>query len=411
MRTADGRVVPSFPMPRAPGRPFDPPPGLYRLRRAAPVCRVRLWDGSVAWLLTRHADQRAVLLDSDRFSSNTDLPGFPHRSASSKAMRSRKRAFIDTDDPDHGRMRRLVIPDFAARRIDALQPVIQRVVDERVDGILGGPERFDLVTDFATPVTLLVLFEVLGVPFQDHPFLRDAALTMQSAGHSETVGASMKAQVMTYLEGLIGAKAACPGADVTSRLVHGGMAAGALNREETVMTLMLLLIAGFETTEQMIALGTLALLEHPDQLALLRENDDPAAGTRAVDELLRYLTVSHFGRRRVALEDVVVGGEVVRTGEGVIVATNIGNRDEEAFPGADRLDLERDARGHLSFGFGRHLCLGHHLARTQLRIALGTLHRRVPSLRLAVPRDRLAFRHDKMIYGVHELPVVRSSTA
>ncbi|MFK0285888.1 cytochrome P450 [Streptomyces sp. NPDC090499] len=398
-------------MPRAPGRPFDPPPGLYRLRREAPVCRVRLWDGSVARLLTRHADQRAVLLDGERFSSDTDLPGFPHRSASSKAMRSRERAFIDMDDPDHGRMRRLVIPDFAARRIDALQPMVRRVVDERVDALLRGPGRFDLVADFATPVTLLVLFEVLGVPFRDHPFLRDAALTMQSAGHSEAVGASVKARVMAYLEGLIDAKAACPGADVASRLVHGGLAAGELNREETVMTLMLLLIAGFETTEQMIALGTLALLEHPDQLALLRENDDPAADTRAADELLRHLTVSHFGRRRVALTDVEVGGEVVRAGEGVVVATNIGNRDEEVFPDADRLDLGRDARGHLSFGFGRHLCLGHHLARTQIRIALGTLHRRLPSLRLAVPRDTLAFRHDKMIYGVHELPLVRRAPA
>ncbi|MFJ8492472.1 cytochrome P450 [Streptomyces sp. NPDC094038] len=398
-------------MPRAPGRPFDPPPGLYRLRREAPVCRVRLWDGSVARLPTRHADQRAVLLDSERFSSDTDLPGFPHRSASSRAMRSRERAFIDMDDPDHGRMRRLVIPDFASRRTDALQPMIRRVVDERVDALLRGPGRFDLVADFATPVTLLVLFEVLGVPFRDHPFLRDAALTMQSAGPSEAVGASVKARVMTYLEGLIDAKAGCPGADVTSRLVHGGLAAGELNREETVMTLMLLLIAGFETTEQMIALGTLALLEHPDQLALLRENDDPAADTRAVDELLRYLTVSHFGRRRVALTDVEVGGEVVRAGEGVVVATNIGNRDEEVFPDADRLDLRRDARGHLSFGFGRHLCLGHHLARTQLRIALGTLHRRLPSLRLAVPRDTLAFRHDKMIYGVHELPLLRRAPA
>lgn len=403
-------TVPSFPMPRAAARPFDPPPGLYRLQRESPVSRVRLWDGSVSRLVTRHADQRAVLLDSERFSSNTDLPGFPHRSASSKAMRSRQRAFIDMDDPDHGRMRRLVIPDFAARRIDALQPMIQRVVDECVDGVLSGPERFDLVADFATPVTLQVLFEVLGVPFQDHAFLRDAALTMQSAGPSEAEGASVKARVMTYLDGLISAKTACPGPDVTSRLVRNGTAAGDLSRDETVMTLMLLLIAGFETTEQMIALGTLALLEHPDQLALLRENDDRSVGSRAVEELLRYLTVSHFGRRRVALEDVKLGGQVVRAGEGVIVATNIGNRDPEVFPGADRLDILRDARGHLAFGFGRHLCLGHHLARTQLRTALGTLHRRVPTLRLAVPRDTLTFRHDKMIYGVHELPVVRRSS-
>jgi cytochrome P450 len=168
----------------------------------------------------------------------------------------------------------------------------------------------------------------------------------------------------------------------------------------------MLLVAGHETTADMITLGTFALLQHPDQLAELRDTRDPDLIAGAVEELLRYLTVSHHGRRRVALADIEIGGRTIRAGDGVIIAGDIGNRDPAAFPDdPDRLDIHRDARRHMAFGFGAHLCLGQTLARTQLQIVYGTLCRRVPALRLAVPAERVSFKHDALAYGVHALPV------
>lgn len=167
----------------------------------------------------------------------------------------------------------------------------------------------------------------------------------------------------------------------------------------------LLLVAGHETTANMIALGTLALLEHPDQLERLRTEDDPGLLTSAVEELLRYLTITHDGRKRVATDDIEIAGEVIRAGEGVIVATDLGNRDPEAFPDPDTLDLGRDARHHVAFGFGVHQCLGQPLARMELQVAYRTLFQRIPTLRLATTLDQVPFKHDGGVYGVYELPV------
>jgi cytochrome P450 len=167
----------------------------------------------------------------------------------------------------------------------------------------------------------------------------------------------------------------------------------------------LLLIAGHETTANMIALGTLALLEHPEQLALLRDTDDPKLVAAAVEELLRYLTIVHNGRRRAALADIEIGGQVIRAGEGMIMPNDLANRDPAAFADPDRLDLRRDARRHIAFGFGVHQCLGQPLARMELQLVYGTLYRRIPTLRLAAPVESLSFKHDGSVYGVYELPV------
>ncbi|MCW2883139.1 MAG: cytochrome, partial [Streptosporangiaceae bacterium] len=167
----------------------------------------------------------------------------------------------------------------------------------------------------------------------------------------------------------------------------------------------LLLVAGHETTANMIALGTLTMLQHPDQLAELREADDPKLVANAVEELLRYLNITHSGRRRVAIEDVEVGGHLVKAGEGVIAANDSGNRDENVFPDPDGLDIHRQARHHIAFGYGIHQCLGQPLARVELQVVYGTLYRRIPTLRLAVPLEEVNFKHDMLVYGVHELLV------
>jgi cytochrome P450 len=189
------------------------------------------------------------------------------------------------------------------------------------------------------------------------------------------------------------------------RLVTDQLAAGELTRDEVAAMASLMLVAGHETTANMIGLGTLALLEHPEQLAELRDTEDPKLVANAVEELLRYLTIVHSGRRRVATEDVEVAGQLVRAGEGVILANDVGNRDEVQFPEPDTLDIHRQARHHVAFGFGVHQCLGQPLARMELQVVYGTLYRRIPTLALAIPFEDVQFKHDMAVYGVHSLPV------
>jgi cytochrome P450 len=393
--------IPEFPMARAASCPFDPPP---ELRARAPVTRVRLWDGSTPWLITGYADGRALLGDP-RVSADTTRPGFPHTSAAGRARRTQARTFIGMDDPDHARLRRMVTATFAIRQVEALRPPIQRIVDELIDALLAGPRPVDLVEAFALPVPSLVICQLLGVPYADHDFFqRRSRLLVNREVPTERVMAA-QGELIEYLDGVIAAKLAAPADDLLSRLAVERVATGELSQREAAVMAVLLLIAGHETTANMIALGTLALLEHPDQLAALRAAEDPTAIAGAVEELLRYLSIVHSGRRRVALEDIEVGGQLIRAGDGIVVANDLANRDEQPFSDPDRLDIHRDARGHVAFGFGVHQCLGQPLARVELQVVYGTLYRRIPGLRLAVPLEQIPFKHDGAIYGVYELPV------
>jgi cytochrome P450 len=207
-----------------------------------------------------------------------------------------------------------------------------------------------------------------------------------------------------YLDDLVGRMLEAPGKGVLSGLAER-VTAGELTRAEAAQTGVLLLVAGHETTANMIALGTLALFEHPEQFRLLRTSEDPRLINSAVEELLRYLSITHLGRRRVAAEDIEFAGQLIRAGEGIIFPNEIANRDPEAFAEPHRLDLSRDARTHLAFGFGAHQCLGQPLARLELDVALTTLYRRIPTLRPASELDEINFKHDHEVYGVSELPV------
>ncbi|HTE64174.1 MAG TPA: cytochrome P450, partial [Solirubrobacteraceae bacterium] len=346
--------IPGFPMARAAGCPFDPAP---ELSARAPVARVRLWDGSTPWLITGYADARALLADP-RISADVRLAGFPHASAAARARRTRARTFIGMDDPDHARLRRMVTATFAIRRVEALRAPIQRIVDQSIDALLAGPRPVDLVQAFALPVPSLVICRLLGVPYADHDFFQRRSRVMVDLGQPEERVTAAQDELIEYLDGVIAGKLAAPADDLLSRLAVEQVATGALPRREAALMAVLLLVAGHETTANMIALGTLALLEHPDQLAALRDADDPAAIAGAVEELLRYLTITHSGRRRVALEDIEVGGRLIRAGDGIVVANDAADRDERRFDDPDRLDVHRDARGHVAFGFGVHQCLG-----------------------------------------------------
>jgi cytochrome P450 len=396
--------IPGFPMPRPAGCPFSPPAAVLAMQAAAPIARVRLWDGSRPWLVTRYAEQRALLGDP-RISHDPERSGFPHNTLAAREREKSSQTFINMDDPEHARLRRMVTARFTIKRVEVLRPAIQRIVDGLIDQMLAGPKPVDLVEAFALPVPSLVICELLGVPYADHDFFQANSRIIVHRESSPEAAREANGRLRGYLDGLIAEKLATPGDDLLSRLAVEHVTSGELTRREAANIGVLLLIAGHETTANMIALGTLALLEHPDQLAALRDADDPRLVAGAVEELLRYLTIVHFGLRRVALADIEIGDQTIRAGDGVIISTVAGNRDEQAFADPERLDVHRDARRHVAFGFGVHQCLGQPLARVELQVVYGTLYRRIPSLRRAVDLDQIPFKDDGLVYGVYELPV------
>ncbi|MFI9330407.1 cytochrome P450 [Kitasatospora sp. NPDC052868] len=399
MTTAPTTPVLPLPARHSGGCPFGPPPEYSEAAATGPVTRAELPDGDLCWLVTGFAEVRTVLSDR-RFSADIRHPAFPLLVAGARGLITDNPDFLRLDDPEHARQRRMITGEFLVKRVEALRPEIQRIVDEVLDRMTAGRTMADLVTDFALPVPSLVICLLLGVPYEDHDRFQSLSRTMLSQESTVEQLREAQEEVRAYLRDLTARKRAQPEDDVLSRLA----ARDDLTPDDVAGTAVLLLIAGHETTANMISLSTALLLEHPEQIPGLA---DPATLPGAVEELLRLLTIVHTGLPRVALEDVELGGVTVRAGEGVIAMLSTANRDEAVFGGAghratDELDLDRDARRHLAFGFGVHQCLGQPLARAELQIALETLFRRLPGLRLAGERE---FRTDSFIYGMRSLPV------
>jgi cytochrome P450 len=397
-------ILPDFPMVRAAGCPFDPPP---QVRDVGPVGRVRIWSGETPWLITRFDEQRAVLADQ-RFSADATKEGYPHQAAATaERVKSPNgfRTFVVMDDPEHDQHRKMLTRNFMIKRVEGMRPRVRQIVDELIDDMLAGPRPVDLVSAFALPVPSLVICELLGVPYADHDFFQACSKKMISRDTPSDVAMAATDELRSYLRDLVVEKQKTPTDDLIGRLIAEKLPTGELTVAQIADMGLLMLVAGHETTANMIGLGTLALLRHPEQLAELRDTGDPKLVENAVEELLRYLSIAHSGRRRVATEDIEVGGQVIRAGEGVILATETANRDDTAFPDPDRLDLHRPARHHLAFGYGVHQCLGQPLARMELQVVYGTLYRRIPTLRLAIPLEDVRFKHEMIVYGVHSLPV------
>jgi len=254
-------------------------------------------------------------------------------------------------------------------------------------------------------VPSLVICELLGVPYADHEFFQaHSAKIVSHKTPAEEVVRSVT-DLMAYLHKLVIDKEQNPTDDLLGRqiLQQRQREEGGVDREALVSMGFLLLIAGHETTANMISLSTLVLLQNPEKLAAIRQ--DPEKTLAAVEELLRYFTIAELAMGRVAKEDVEIGGVIIRAGEGVLALANTGNRDPEVFENADELDLERGARNHLAFGFGPHQCLGQNLARLELQIVIDTLFRRIPGLRPAVPVEELSFKDESTVYGIREFPV------
>jgi cytochrome P450 len=401
---AAGADVPGYPMPRSAGCPFSPPAPLLTMTAERPVARVRIWDGSTPWIITRHADQRLLLADP-RVSIDEHRPNFPHMTAGRAATAKITPPLItNTDAPEHTRLRRVVNPPFMVKRIEKLRPRIQQIIDELIDAMLAGPKPADLVTAVGLPVPTLVITELLGVPYADHDFFQ--ANSGKTISHESTQEEAMQASraLTGYLGDLLTRKLTEPADDVLSELA-GRVKAGDMTHTEAVMMGVAILIAGHETTASMISLGTLALLQNPEQLVLLRETEDPKVVSGAVEELLRYLTIVHTGVRRIATEDIEIGGELIRAGDGLIFDLSAADWDEREFPAPERLDLGRPARQHHAFGYGVHQCLGQSLARVELQVVYNTLYRRIPTLALAVPFEEVDFAFAGVAYGLRSLPV------
>ena len=395
--TAESQItLPEFPMRR--GCPFDPPPQYERMRADGPAFRVRLPDGMSAWVVTRYADVRRLLVDP-RISSDRTMPGYPFLTEDSRYL-SQVRVFVGMDPPDHGPHRRVFIPDFTARRIKALRPAIEANVTARLAEMARGPRPADIVTALALPVPTLAIGTLLGVPEATYPTF--AGLT--GALMAEQPEPATFDELLAFIRALVVDKCAEPTDDLLGRVAAEQVNTGAMTVHELVIVAMLLLFAGYETTANMIALGTLTLLRHPEQLARLRA--DPGLLPQAVDELLRYLSIAELATCRTALADIDLGGGVViRAGEGVIPLGASANRDPAAFERADEFDIHRAERHHIAFGYGPHQCIGANLARLELEVVFEALLRDFPDLRLAVPVEDLRFKLDANLFGVHELPV------
>ncbi|WP_020662622.1 cytochrome P450 [Amycolatopsis benzoatilytica] len=391
-------------MPVARTCPFAQPEQYVRMREESALTRVRIPNGKHAWVVSRHEEARQVLGDR-RFSSDRFDPGFPFLVEGGPAIfvKKNQKSMIGMDAPEHGPARREVLGEFTVKRVEALRPRIQEIVDRLIDDLLAGPNPADLVEKLSLPVPSLVICELLGVPYEDHDYFqqRTMALIRRSTGLEERKKASE--ELRDYLSGLVAAKEADPADDLLGRQIVKRRAEGTYDHDAMIGLSFLLLVAGHETTANMISLGTMALLENPGQRATIEA--DPGKTLAAVEELLRYFTIVEGATARVATEDVEIGGVTVRAGEGVLVLGYAANWDPEVFESPEKLDLERGARHHVAFGFGPHQCLGQNLARMELQIVFDTLFRRIPTLRGVLPVAEVPVKEDATIFGLYQLPV------
>jgi cytochrome P450 len=388
------------------GCPLAPPAEYERLREQAPISKVRLVSGAEVWWVSGHEEGRAILADRC-FSSDRRKAGFPlfnFDAATLQQLRSQPPLMLGMDGAEHSAARRPVIGEFTVKRLATLRPRIQDIVDRFIDDMLATDQRpVDVVQALSLPVPSLVICELLGAPYTDHDFFQSrTAVAVRRTSSSENRQRAF-VELRAFIDDLITRKESEPGDDLLSRQIARQRQAGIVDHAGLVSMAFLLLNAGHETTANMISLGVIGLLNHPEQLALITA--DPGKTPGAVEELLRYFAITDAVTSRVATEDVQIGGVSIKAGEGVIVSSLSANWDPSVFKNPAELDVERGARHHLAFGFGPHQCLGQNLARMELEIVFDTLFRRIPTLRLAAPIEDLPFKTDAVVYGAYELPV------
>lgn len=399
------------PFPFTPQTPWGPPPEFTELCVNEPIIRVTLPSGDQAWLVSRYDDVRQVFADPRFSRAAATAPGAPtliSRPTRARGVLSHD-SLLGKDAPDHARLRRLVAKTFTMRHIDRLRPRLQRITDALLDAVIATGPPGELVTHFAVPLSSTALYELLGLPDVDRDRLRlwlDAQ--RDSDAPNEEAAEAARATMDAYVARLIADKRAAPTEDLLSDLIAARDEQGRLSENELTTMLTFLLFAGQAGTAVQIPRFVLVLLRHPEQLRLLREH--PEHISTAVEELLRYTPFAiGSGFPRVATQDVELAGVLIRAGEAVIPHSMSANRDPSVFDEPDRLDLARTDNPHVSFGHGIHHCLGAPLARAEMQIALNTLVRRLPGLRLAIDEQELdwqfANRANRAFPRLRALPV------
>lgn len=379
--------------------PFDPPDDYKALRANEPISRVRFADGQEGWLFTKFDDVRAMLLDT-RFSSDRN-----------RAARTRHRhekpplpagAMVSMDPPEHTRYRRMLAGEFTARRVREMEPKIAGFVNKQLDLMEEMGPGVDLVENFALAIPSMVICDLLGVLAADRQKFQEWAQVALNFDLSSDETRAVSRELFAFLGQMVAEKTEHPADDLISGLVHAPEEER-LTTEEIVGISVLLLIAGHESTSNMLSLGTYAMVKHPDQLALLIA--DPTLINNAVEELLRYLSIVHFEFVRSVSEPFEFLGYQMTPGETAKGAMVSANRDPERYPDPDRLDITRSDVHHLAFGHGIHQCIGQQLARVEMRVAFSLLFQRFPTLRPAIDDADVEFKDDSVAYGVRKLPV------
>jgi cytochrome P450 len=391
----------------------DNPFALFaEVRRRGAVHRVTLVDGHDAWLVVRHDEARTALNDQ-RLSKDMHAALAANAGVVSEGLPGPAfaRHMLTVDPPDHTRLRRLVSSAFSPRRIEALRPRIQAIIDELLDGIAaaGAESRVDLVSRFAFPLPFTVICELLGVPEPDRDPLGQGliGLLVPTSTPEQYAQAKLASDaVVTLLEQLVEVKTGSPGDDLVSALIVARDGNERLDTRELLSTIFQLIVAGHDTTASFIGNSVVALFRNPGQLALLR--DDPGRLAMALEEFLRFDAPVPHSTFRYAVEQVELGGVTIPAGAQVIISLAAANHDEHTYDHPEVLDLERAVARHLAFGYGIHHCLGAPLARLEGHLALGTLLQRFPHMRLAVADDELRWAHGDglVLRGLAELPVI-----
>jgi cytochrome P450 len=392
----------------------NPYPFYARLRAESPVFEVSLPDKQKVWLITRYDDVAATLKD-ERFIKNRWNALSKEQAAKQPwipdMFKPLMRNMLDLDAPDHTRLRALVQKVFIPRRIEEMRERVQTLSDQLLDAVQARG-RMDIIRDYAQPVPTTIIAELLGVPVGDrHKFQRwSAALILAGASSWGVVKAIPHVwSFLRYVRRLVRARKADPRDDLLTALAQAKEAGDQLNEDEMLAMIVLLLVAGHETTVNLIGNGTLALLQHPDQLQRLR--DDPSLIKAAVEELLRFDSPVESSTERFANEDVTLDGITIRRGEMAFAVIASANRDDRQFVSPDTLDLTREPNRHLSFGLGPHYCIGASLARLEGQIAINTLLRRLPEMHLTAPPASLRWRRGLVLRGLQALPVAFSNRA
>ena len=388
-----------MPVPRAAHCPLHPPAEFVNWREE-PGLRRAMYHGQPAWIVSRYQDIRAALTDP-RLSAETIPDSIKPSSAADNNVPV---IFARIDDPEHHRLRRMLTGNFTFRRCESMRPQIQELVDHFLGEMITTGPPADIVRDFGLPVPSLVIALLLGVPPEDLPLFQHHTTVGLDTRSSEEEKAHGFRAMYTYIQQLVYRKEREPTDDLISRLATEYIATGQLDHETAAMTGVIMMQAGHETTANMISLGTVALLQHPDIFKRLGQTDDHAVIANIVEELMRYLTIVHSQVDRVAIEDLTIGGQLIRAGDWVLMNLPAANWDTEFVDNPEALDADRNTRGHLAFGYGVHQCIGANLARVEMQVAFATLARRLPGLKLAVSPGELRFK-EADIYGMKELPV------